>query len=148
MSGLRDLLNEARRTGDFAPIIAKIPYAQFLGISVAVEDGDILGKLAYGDHIVGNPNVGALHGGTLGALLESTGIFKILWEADAPRVPKTVNITVEYLRSASKQDTFARAHFTRRGRRICNVRIVAWQDDPERPVAAATAHFLLEPPPG
>jgi acyl-coenzyme A thioesterase PaaI-like protein len=69
----------------------------------------------------------------------------VLWDAETPTVPKTVNITVEYLRTASRQDTYARAEFTRRGRRICNVRIVAWQDDPERPVAAASAHFLVDP---
>ena len=33
------------------------------------------------------------------------------------------------------------------GRRVVNVRAVAWQRDPTRPIAAANAHFLLKPLP-
>lgn len=148
MTPLRASLEHARATGDFGPLNAAIPYARFLGIEVALVDGDVLGTMRYADHIVGNPRVDALHGGTLGALLESTAIFKILWEAETPTVPKTVNITVEYLRTAARRDTFARASFTRHGRRVANVRVVAFQDDPERPVAAANAHFLIDPTEG
>jgi acyl-coenzyme A thioesterase PaaI-like protein len=84
-----------------------------------------------------------LHGGTLGALMESTAIFKLLWHGETTAVPKTINITVEYLRGARPEDVFARAVFTRHGRRVANVRVFAYQDDPERPAAVATAHFLL-----
>jgi uncharacterized protein (TIGR00369 family) len=101
--------------------------------------------MRYSDHLVGNASVPALHGGTLGALMESTAIFKLLWHGETTAVPKTINITVEYLRSARAADVVARAEFTRRGRRVANVRVFAWQDDPERPVAVATAHFLLVP---
>jgi acyl-coenzyme A thioesterase PaaI-like protein len=75
--------------------------------------------------------------------MESTAIFKLLWQGETTTVPKTINITVEYLRSARAEDVFARAVFTRHGRRVANVRVFAFQDDPERPVAVATAHFLL-----
>jgi uncharacterized protein (TIGR00369 family) len=141
---LAERLIEARRTGDFAPLIAEIPYARFMGFEVRVEEGDVLGVMRFAEHLVGNPNVDALHGGTLGALMEFTGIFKLLYAEEAMKVPKTVNITVEYLRSGRKLDTFARAHFIRHGRRVANVRIEAFQDDPARPVAAANAHFLVE----
>jgi acyl-coenzyme A thioesterase PaaI-like protein len=60
-------------------------------------------------------------------------------------VPKTVNITVEYLRVGKRRDTFARARFIRHGRRVVNVRIEAYQDEPDKPVSAANAHFLLDP---
>ncbi|MBC7172149.1 MAG: PaaI family thioesterase [Polyangiaceae bacterium] len=142
---LPEILEEARRTGNYDAVVGVVPYARFMGFSIRVEDGDVLGMMRFGDHIVGNPKVGALHGGTLGALMEFTGIFKLLHAGGTRRVPKTVNVTIEYLRSAAKVDTFARAHFIRHGRRIANVRIEAFQDDPSRPVAAANAHFLLEP---
>lgn len=141
---LASLLVEARRTGDFAGIVAAVPYAQYMGFEVRLEEGDVFGVMRYGGHLVGNPTVGALHGGTLGALMEFTAIFKLLHASDVSRVPKTVNITVEYLRSARCVDTFARAHLVRLGRRIANLRIVAYQDDPARPVSAASAHFLLD----
>jgi acyl-coenzyme A thioesterase PaaI-like protein len=58
-------------------------------------------------------------------------------------VPKIVNLSVDYLRPALALDTFARGTVIKQGRRVANVRVEAWQNDPARPVAAAHAHFLL-----
>jgi uncharacterized protein (TIGR00369 family) len=140
---LREAVAAVRETGDFTAIQEMIPYARFMGITAELVDGDVVGRMRYSDHLVGNPRVPALHGGTLGALMESTAIFKLLWHGETTAVPKTINITVEYLRSARPEDVFARAEFTRHGRRVANVRVFAYQDDPERPAAVATAHFLL-----
>jgi uncharacterized protein (TIGR00369 family) len=140
---LRDAVTAVRETGDFTAMQQVIPYSKFMGITAELIDGDVVGRMQYSDHLVGNASVPALHGGTLGALMESTAIFKLLWRGETTAVPKTINITVEYLRSARAEDVFARAVFTRHGRRVANVRVFAFQDDPERPVAVATAHFLL-----
>ena len=92
----------------------------------------------------------AVGAGTLGAMLEMTAIFHLLWETETPSVPKIVNITVDYLRSAGPRDVIAAAKVTKQGRRMVNVFIEAWQDDRSRPVATAQAHFLVksddEPP--
>jgi acyl-coenzyme A thioesterase PaaI-like protein len=37
----------------------------------------------------------------------------------------------------------ARGTVVKQGRRVANVRVEAWQGDPDRPVAAAHAHFIL-----
>ena len=140
---LRDAVAAVRESGDFEALREAIPYTQFMGITAEVVDDDVIGKMKYSDHLVGNATVPALHGGTLGALMESTAIFKLLWHGETEAVPKTINITVEYLRSARAQDTFAKAVFTRHGRRVANVRVFAYQDEPDEPVAVATAHFLL-----
>ena len=140
---LRDAVTAVRETGDFTAIQEAIPYARFMGITAELVDDDVIGRMRYSDHLIGNASVPALHGGTLGALMESTAIFKLLWHGETAAVPKTINITVEYLRGAGPKDVFARAEFTRRGRRVANVRVFAYQDNPECPVAVATAHFLL-----
>jgi uncharacterized protein (TIGR00369 family) len=140
---LRDAVTAVRKSGDFGPLQAAIPYTKFMGITAEVVDDDVLGRMRYSDHLVGNASVPALHGGTLGALMESTAIFKLLWHGATESIPKTINITVEYLRGARPQDVLAKAVFTRHGRRVANVRVFAYQDDPEEPVAVATAHFLL-----
>ena len=140
---LRDAVTAVRETGDFTEIQELIPYARFMGITAELIDDEVVGRMRYSDHLVGNAAVPALHGGTLGALMESTAIFKLLWHGETTAVPKTINITVEYLRGAGPEDVYARAEFTRHGRRVANVRVFAYQDDPERPVAVATAHFLL-----
>jgi uncharacterized protein (TIGR00369 family) len=142
---VREAIRLARETNNPNALVQVIPYARWMGISMDVSGDDLIGHLSFADHLIGNATIQALHGGTLGALLESTAVFKLLMEAETVTVPKTINITVEYLRSGKPQDVFARAEFTRHGRRVANVRAVAWQDDPDRPIAAANAHFLLLP---
>ena len=133
----------ARAAGDVGGLTDIIPYAQFMGISATEVDGELIGKLAYSPILIGNPALPALHGGTLGALLESTAIFELLWRSETIVLPKTINITIDYLRSAGPLDTFAHGAVTRHGRRVANVRAEAWQDDRARPIAIAHAHFLV-----
>ncbi|HSB97743.1 MAG TPA: PaaI family thioesterase, partial [Spongiibacteraceae bacterium] len=97
----------------------------------------------FSEHLIGNPSANALHGGTLAALLEFTATCKLLSSSAALRIPKIVNITVEYLRSGRPQDTYARATVTRQGRRLSSVHVVAYQEDISRPIAMANSHFLL-----
>lgn len=142
---MRDAVADLRSSGSFSALEQAIPYARFMGITAEVVDDDVICKMRYSDHLIGNTSARRLHGGSLGALMESAAIFKLLWHGETNAVPKTINITVEYLRGAGPEDVLARAEFTRHGRRVANVRVFAWQGDPERPVAVATAHFLLVP---
>jgi uncharacterized protein (TIGR00369 family) len=144
VSKLLELVTRARQDGSWADVIDAIPYARFLGISLdRTADGELVAKLRYGDHLVGNSSLPALHGGTIGALLESAAIFRVINEAPSLVVPKTVTVTVDFLRSAKARDTFANAVVTRQGRRVVNVRAEAWQEARDRPVAVATVHLLL-----
>ena len=145
MSTLLDRLRAAKASGDWAALAAAIPYNAFVGFTVEEQGGALLGRMRYAEHLVGNFTLPALHGGTIGALLESTAIFQILWNAETVLLPKTITITVAYLRPARPVDTFARATVTRQGRRVVNVRVEAWQDDPARPIATANALFLVKP---
>ena len=60
--------------------------------------------------------------------------------------PRPINLTIDYLRSAKAEELYARAHITKLGRRIANVRCEAWQAEREKPVATLHAHFLLTTP--
>jgi uncharacterized protein (TIGR00369 family) len=140
---LSELLARARASGDFAALVRAIPFARFVGMELSATSGGLVGKLRYEPHLTGNPLVPALHGGTLGALLESIAVFAVLAETESPKAPKTISITIDYLRSARTVDTFARAEVVRQGRRVATVRSLAWQDDPSKPVAAANVLLLL-----
>jgi len=142
---LLDIIREMRRTNNCDVLTEVIPYARFMGITADVSSGDLVGKLTYSDMLIGNTSLPALHGGTLSALLESTAIFEVLWQAETIVLPKTITITVEFVRSGKPLDTFAHAVITRRGRRVANVRVEAWQEDRSRPIAIAYAHFLIIP---
>lgn len=140
-----DAIQTARAKGDPQLLIDRIPYARSIGMSIGLKENILLGQLDFGQHLIGDLGVGALHGGVIGALLESTAIFTLLWEVEDTTMPKTINLTMEYLRSGRPKTTYASAEITRHGRRVANVRATAWQDDPTKPIAAAYAHFLLVP---
>lgn len=142
---LIELLAAARAAGDPGRLAEAIPYARWLGLAFQADGPGLLARLRFHDDLVGNASVPALHGGTIGALLESTAIFEVLWRMETAVLPKTITFTVDYLRPAKLQDVHARATVTRQGRRVANVRAEAWQDDPARPVATANAIFLVLP---
>jgi uncharacterized protein (TIGR00369 family) len=140
---ITDAVAAARKSGDYQSVIDSIPYMRFLGLTVSADDNGPVVTMPGSDHIIGNPVLPAIHGGVVGAFLESTAIMHLIWARESQQVPKIVNLTIDYLRSARVIDTHAQATITKHGRRIANIRIEAWQGDREKPVAAAHAHFLL-----
>ncbi|MEZ4379865.1 MAG: PaaI family thioesterase [Nannocystaceae bacterium] len=147
MSATLEQLRDARARGDYRALIAAIPYAEFLGLDVALEGTQLRGILRYSDALIGDPNLPALHGGTIGALLENTAILQIGWAVDLIALPKTISFTIAYLRSGRPRDAFAQAVITRQGRRVANVQVEAWQEDRARPIATATGQFLIQSAP-
>src|SRR5882724_6203763 len=144
MSSLLERLAEVRKSGEVAKLAEAIPYARWMRIAPENGTGELLTRMRYHEALIGNTFLPALHGGTLGAMLELTAIFHLLWGTETAAVPKIVNITVDYLRSARPVDVIARATVTKQGRRLVNVYVEAWQDDRSKPVATANAHFLMK----
>jgi acyl-coenzyme A thioesterase PaaI-like protein len=140
---LVERLAEAKRSGDYQALFDVVPYSRFLGLGARIENDELITTMKYADHLIGNPTLPALHGGTLGALLESAAIFELLWRAETVVLPKTITLTVDYLRSGAPADTHASSIVTRHGRRVANVRATAWQADRAAPVATAHAIFLV-----
>ncbi|HEU4734921.1 MAG TPA: PaaI family thioesterase [Kofleriaceae bacterium] len=140
---LIDRMAAAKASQDYQGLIDLVPYAAFLGLTATMQDDELITTMRYGEHLIGNAMLPALHGGTLGALLESAAIFELLWRAETIVLPKTITLTVDYLRSGAPVDTHARGIVTRQGRRITNVRMEAWQADRNAPVATAHAVFLV-----
>ncbi len=145
MSDLFKRIAELKRKGSPRGLSRLIPYLGFMGMTFDWDGANVLGKMPYSDHLVGNPTLPALHGGVTGALLESTAIFELLWQSETLVLPKTINITVQYLRSGRPVDTLAKATLTKQGRRVVAVRAEAWQEDRDRPIATADAQFLIVP---
>jgi acyl-coenzyme A thioesterase PaaI-like protein len=93
--------------------------------------------------LVGNVALPAIHGGVVGAFLELTALIGLLDQTDSERVPRPINFTVDFLRSVGPRETRARAEIVKDGRRIAKVRVIAWQDDPAKPVAAGVGNLLV-----
>ena len=140
---LVERLEQAKRTGNYAELLDAIPYSRLLGLSAQLHGDELITTMTFAPHLIGNPALPALHGGSLGALLESAAIFELLWRAETIVLPKTITITVDYLRSGAPVDTHARGIVTRHGKRVANVRVEAWQADRATPVATAHGIFLV-----
>ncbi|WP_370400680.1 PaaI family thioesterase [Sulfitobacter sp. JB4-11] len=152
-----------RRDAVLRAMVDGVPYIQFLGIQFERRGDELTALLPFKDDLIGNPILPALHGGATAAFLEVTAIinlnWRLIWEemesgaldgADAdpgllPRLPKTIDFTVDYLRSGLPRDAYARARINRSGRRYASVHVEAWQDNRSRLFAQATGHFLMPP---
>jgi uncharacterized protein (TIGR00369 family) len=125
-------------------LMAAIPYCRYLGIRAVVKDGAVSLVMPFAQHLVGNPMLPALHGGVIGSLLETAAIVQVVWETRAAKMPKPVDITVDYLRTGKPVETYAHARIARQGRRVVNVHAELWQEDEAKPIAALRGHFLIQ----
>jgi uncharacterized protein (TIGR00369 family) len=128
---------------DPVKLMEAIPYCRHLGIVAAMEDRVLLLTMPFTQHLIGNPVLPALHGGVIGSLLETAAIAQVIFETRSERLPKPVDITVDYLRSGRAVESYARARIARQGRRVVNVHAEMWQEDETKLVAALRGHFLL-----
>jgi uncharacterized protein (TIGR00369 family) len=143
MSDVAQAVQAAKRSGDFAPLVQAIPYLQFLGVRVETRDGRRVAVMPFAEHLVGNPTVPALHGGTLGGLLESMAHLEFIAGTEFLRLPKTITLTIDYMRSGKTRDVFAAAKIVKHGRRVTTLHCHAWQDDENAPIASATVHLKV-----
>ena len=123
--------------------LQRVPYVRFLGMRVELAGDEMTAVLPFAQALIGNPVLPALHGGAIGAFLEMTALARLALDQPSRRVPKTIDITIEYLRPARAMETYARATLRKVGRRVANVQVEAWQDSRAQPVAGMTGHFLL-----
>ena len=129
-------------------ILARIPYARFLDLRAELAGDEMTVILPFSQHLVGNVQLPAIHGGVLGALLEITALAQLSLTQGLARQPRPIDVTVEYLRSGRPLDTYARATIKRLGRRVANVQVEAWQEERARPIASLHGHFHVTPSDG
>ncbi|APX91128.1 thioesterase [Brevirhabdus pacifica] len=147
-----------RRDTALATLVGGVPFVGFLGIRFDRRGDELTALLPFAETLIGNPALPALHGGVTAAFLEVAAIIElswsILWEdiengrpLDAsmtpPALPRTIDFTVDYLRSGLPRDAYARARVVRSGRRYASVHVEAWQDNRDRLFAQATGHFMM-----
>jgi acyl-coenzyme A thioesterase PaaI-like protein len=150
-----------RRDAALARLAGGIPYVQHLGAYFERRGDELTAVLPFDEKLIGNPILPALHGGAIGAFLETAAIMELAWqvtwermegggeavrdieEGRFPPMPKTIDFTVDYLRSGLPRDAYARARVNRMGRRYASVHVEAWQDNRLRLFAQATGHFLM-----
>ncbi|MCP9483694.1 PaaI family thioesterase [Shimia sp. CNT1-13L.2] len=150
-----------RRDAALNALVHGVPYVQFMGIEFERRGDELTAIMPFDEKLIGNPMLPALHGGAIAGFLETTAViglaWSVLWEeietgvldADElalgylPRLPKTIDFNIDYLRSGLPRDAYARARVNRSGRRYASVHVEAWQDQRAKLFAQATGHFLM-----
>lgn len=150
-----------RRDRTLAALVDSVPYIRFLGITVERHGDELTTVLSFSDKLIGNPLLPAIHGGVTAAFLESAAVFELSWVSlwedmesgkldpgtlgpdNLPYLPKTIDFSIDYLRSGLPRDAYARARIVRQGRRYASVHVEAWQDKRTKLYAQATGHFLM-----
>ena len=157
---LPTLEQEAERDQALRAIAEYVPYNRFLGVQFDRLGDELTARLPFQEKIVGNPLLPAIHGGVMGAFLEITAQVQLGWmqalsreveggelseigRGACPDIPKTIDISIDYLRSGRPRETFARAHVQKIGRKVSHLHVTAWQDQRDRPVAMLRGNFLM-----
>lgn len=152
---------EAERDAALDALTEVVPYNRFLGVRFDRLGDELTARLPFEEALIGNPLLPALHGGATGAFLEITALMQLAWDrawvimeeggeaakevlsGKFPPMPKTIDITIDYLRSGRPRETFARSRLQKSGRRVVNLHVEAWQDSRERPIAMLRGNFLM-----
>lgn len=152
---------ESERDAVLRALAGQVPYNHFIGVVFDRLGDELTARLPYKEPLIGNPFLPAIHGGVTGAFLEITALTQLGWDScwqimeaggeqaddlyagTFPPMPKTIDITIDYLRSGRPRETYARAHVQKAGRRVANLSVEAWQDNRERPIAVLRGNFLM-----
>ena len=144
-----------------AALVTSIPYLKFMGISFDLRENELTAIIRFQNSLIGNPDLPALHGGAIAGFLEVSALIELSWavllkeietssftlhlfeQGRGMEMPKTIDFTVDYLRTGQPRDAYARAKVTRSGRRYASVSVEAWQDKPSHSFAQATGHFVV-----
>lgn len=148
MSDLSAARRAARERADFSLLRERVPYSGFLDVRISLEGGVPRFRLPFRPSLIGSTVLQALHGGVVAGFMENAAVLHLLLILDESKVPKSIDFSIDYLRSASAADAYAECEVARQGRRVAQVQIRCWQDEPgasgrTREVALARAHFLL-----
>jgi uncharacterized protein (TIGR00369 family) len=122
------------------------PQARALGFeTVSLDHATAVVKVPYSDRLVGDPDTGVIAGGVVTTLLDHCCGQAAHAALDSFKYIATLDLRIDYMRAAEPgKDVFAKAHCFKVTKNVAFVRAVAYDDDPEDPVAAATAAFMLD----
>lgn len=138
-----DRIQAAIEAGDYTSLVETVPYATYLGVLIENLDGERRYQMPFREDLIGNRHIRALHGGAVAGFMESATLFEVLISQSQRRIPRVVDLGVDYLRSGRAEDTYATCRVLRHGHRVAQVQAEAWQSDRDKPIAFVRADFVV-----
>ncbi len=126
-------MNDALRMDRVRRFIGTLNQACELGLAVeSACEGELVLRLPYSDHIIGNPDTGVIHGGAITTLMDTASGSVIMCALDEFELCPTLDLRVDYMRPAEPhRPVFARAETYKITRNIIFTRCEAFQDTGE-----------------
>jgi len=122
-----------------------VPHNRALGMNILdMGRNEAIFELPYDPKLIGNPDLGTLHGGAITALLDGcsgAAVFAALTEL----VPiATLDLRIDYLRPAEPdRAVLAKATCYKMTRNVAFTRAVAYHDSPDDPIAHSVGTFMV-----
>jgi len=138
--------DEPDKTKIARQMIEALPFSKALHMRLdEIGDGVAVISMPYDPALIGDPQTGVIHGGAVSALMDTCGGAAVMSHPQAMTTTATLDLRIDYMRPAQPGDRItARAHCYHVTRSVAFVRAEAWDEDTDRPVAAATGAFTVQ----
>jgi len=125
--------------------VSALPHCVDLGMDLrAIGGGKAIMSVPYEERFVGDPATGVVHGGVITALLDSCAGAAVLSHESGKGGTATLDLRIDYMRSAVPgKRVYASAEVFHATRSVAFVRVLAYEEDPEKPIASGTASFTV-----
>lgn len=129
-------------------LVTRVPHNEALGMRVShCSPGKLSFDLPYSVELVGNPETGEMHEGTLTALLDVACGSVVLTELEELQRTATLDLRLDFLRRAKAgADIRCDAWCLTITTHLATVRAIAHDGDSSDPIAVATGSFAVFPP--
>ncbi|BDM21836.1 MULTISPECIES: PaaI family thioesterase [Pseudomonas] len=124
--------------------LSALKHCQLLQMRVAHADSDGMTLvMPWSPAIVGNPQTGAVHGGALTTLMDTTCGMATLCVLPRFEVCPTLDLRIDYMHAAAPgKPIYGQAQCYRVTRDVIFTRGTAYQDDPDQPICHVVGTFM------
>ncbi len=125
--------------------MARSAQGRALGLELVRASPELVLKVPYKPELVGDPDSGVIAGGVVTTLLDFACGWATALALKEPTSIATLDLRIDYMRpSRPGLDIHATAYCYKLTRSVAFLRGVAYDEDPDDPVAAAQAAFMLD----
>ena len=128
----------------FHLMIEHVPHMKECGIEMlSLEDERVVIRAPIRPEFIGDPERGSVHGGIVTVLLDSASGFAVSQAIGSLEPIVTLDLRIDYLRpSHGAAPLHVRAQCYKVTRKVAFTRAIAYQDDPEDPIAHCAGTFM------